>query len=99
MKHSPLWGVDLSGRHAVGTPYRAASRSRQAVPATSDVEGQVPVAITPTARNEALVSRLRGQLILAPLTKGGNLPFRRLCVDFGAQATMSEMVFARKLIK
>ena len=37
--------------------------------------------------------------ILAPLTKGGNLPFRRLCADFGAEATMSEMSFARHLLR
>lgn len=37
--------------------------------------------------------------ILAPLTRGGNIPFRRLCVDFGAEATMSEMCFARMLLK
>jgi hypothetical protein len=50
-------------------------------------------------KNASLLPRLNGQLILAPLTKGGNLPFRRLCVDLGAQATMSEMAFARQLIK
>lgn len=38
-----------------------------------------------------------GHAILAPLTKGGNLPFRRLCVDFGAQVTMSEMAYARQV--
>ena len=37
--------------------------------------------------------------ILAPLTRGGNVPFRRLCTDFGAEVTMSEMSFARFLLK
>lgn len=36
---------------------------------------------------------------LAPLTKGGNLPFRRLCVDFGARITMSEMAYARQVLR
>jgi tRNA-dihydrouridine synthase 3 len=38
-------------------------------------------------------------MILAPLTRGGNLPFRRLCADFGMQVSMGEMVFARHLLK
>lgn len=39
----------------------------------------------------------QGHAILAPLTRGGNLPFRRLCVDFGAVITMSEMAYARQV--
>jgi tRNA-dihydrouridine synthase 3 len=51
------------------------------------------------ARNAALVERLRGKLILAPLTKGGNTPFRRLCAAYGMEASVGEMAFARELVK
>lgn len=40
-----------------------------------------------------------GHVILGPLTKGGNLPFRRLCVEFGARVTMSEMAYARQVVR
>ncbi len=36
-------------------------------------------------------------ILLAPMSRGSNLPFRRLCLDFGAKVTMSEMVFAEAL--
>lgn len=38
-------------------------------------------------------------ILLAPLTKGGNLPYRRLCVDFGARVTCSEMAYGHLLLK
>lgn len=38
-----------------------------------------------------------GALIVAPMTKGSNLPYRRLCMELGARVLMSEMVVARRL--
>jgi hypothetical protein len=58
-----------------------------------------PLSSEQLARNAALVERLRGQLILAPLTRGNSLPFRRLCAEYGAQVTFSEMAFARQVVK
>jgi tRNA-dihydrouridine synthase 3 len=36
-------------------------------------------------------------VVMAPMTKGSNLPYRRLCVELGARVTISEMTVARRL--
>lgn len=40
---------------------------------------------------------LNGAVVMAPMTKGSNLPYRRLCVELGARITVSEMTVARRL--
>jgi tRNA-dihydrouridine synthase 3 len=40
---------------------------------------------------------LRDAVVMAPMTKGSNLPYRRLCVELGARVTVSEMTVARRL--
>jgi len=44
-----------------------------------------------------LINALRGALVMAPMTKGSNLPYRQLCVELGARVLVSEMVVARRL--
>ncbi len=41
----------------------------------------------------------RGVVALAPMATGGNLPYRRLCREFGADLTCCEMILAHKLVK
>ena len=36
---------------------------------------------------------------MAPMATGGNLPYRRLCREYGAVRTCSEMILAHKLVK
>ena len=40
---------------------------------------------------------LAGAVVMGPMTKGSNLPYRRLCVELGARVLVSEMVVARRL--
>jgi tRNA-dihydrouridine synthase 3 len=44
-----------------------------------------------------LTDVLRDAIVVAPMTKGSNLPYRRLCVELGARVLVSEMVVARRL--
>jgi tRNA-dihydrouridine synthase 3 len=59
----------------------------------------IAVADGPKDKVQAFREAIKGELILAPLTKGNNLPFRRLCADYNASVLYSEMAFARNLCK
>ena len=43
-------------------------------------------------------SPFQDAVVLAPLTVGGNLPFRRLCTEMGADVTVGEMAVVKKLL-
>lgn len=47
----------------------------------------------------ALANAVGKHVMLAPLTRGGNLPFRELCVSLGANVTYGEMASSRTLLK
>jgi hypothetical protein len=66
-----------------------ASFSQEQSPSMSSLAPlpQQPSAATATSV-QAFREALRGQLVLAPLTRGGNLPFRRLCAGWVLSAVV-----------
>jgi tRNA-dihydrouridine synthase 3 len=45
----------------------------------------------------SFLDELPGAVVMAPMTKGSNLPYRRLCIELGARVTVSEMTLVRRL--
>ena len=68
--------------------------SRTPNPESPNPESRIP---SPESPIMSLSEVLAGACVMAPMTKGSNLPYRQLCVELGARVTMSEMTVARKL--
>lgn len=45
----------------------------------------------------SFLEALPGAIVMGPMTKGSNLPYRRLAIEQGARVLVSEMVVARRL--
>ncbi len=41
----------------------------------------------------------RGRLVMAPMTRGTDLPFRRLLAEWGAEVCLGEMAYAHKVVR
>src|SRR5262245_18137208 len=76
----------------------AAAHVRAAIRSKRDMDSRVPRGFRRLGSSlVSFLTQLAGAVIMAPMTKGSNLPYRRLGVELGATITVIEMTLARRL--
>jgi len=84
------------GRLDVGAAFLR--RNIDSVGLTNELFPSLEGVLVTRAREEAQ-QLFTGVIAMSPMATGGNLPYRRLCREYGAALTCSEMVVASKLVK
>ncbi|CAD2221741.1 Dihydrouridine synthase (Dus), putative [Angomonas deanei] len=91
-------------RDAKSGPRKRDRPSEATVDTTKDAEDVTPGPTSDDARRERVAAQqkrakdiFQNKLILAPLTTVGNLPYRRVCKQLGADITVSEMALVYNL--